>query len=336
MKIFAPTADQCKLVTIYDSCIHAFRRHNSNSGVSWTSDPRQADLIVLFEEWGTRFWSYSETLAEDSFFRENWDRIFTVNCDDLGRGFLPGCYTSLNTANFIPRIHRACAYPYTYNEFVSPRGEKMNSEWLFSFRGTDVSHPVRTKLFRLFGSHPRAKMVRVGTQFHNHSAKEKQEYVDDILISKFVLCPRGWSPATYRLFEVMELGRCPVIISDDWIPIDQVPWQDCSIRIREKDIAYCADILTERECDAERVGRNAREVWELNFSEAPKFRAMLRSIRELGDLRGIDSLDYKERWSSWQFRHSNQWLLHQRLAKKFGRGITTLQKSVRYKAKVHQ
>src|SRR6476660_4179671 len=108
MKIFVPTAAECKLVTIYDSCIRAFRKHNASEDVSWVPEPGAADIIVLFEEWGTRFWNYSGTLAEDPFFRTHWDRVFTINCDDLGRGFLPGCYTSLNTTNFEPQYHRAC------------------------------------------------------------------------------------------------------------------------------------------------------------------------------------------------------------------------------------
>ena len=103
-------------------------------------DPKAADIIVLFEEWGTRFWHYSDILNEDPFFRAHWDRIFTINCDDLGRGFLPGCYTSLTRANFEPQLHRACAYPYSYNELVatSSRQEKRIAKWLFSFRGTDA------------------------------------------------------------------------------------------------------------------------------------------------------------------------------------------------------
>ena len=249
MKVFVPTAAECKLVTIYDSCIRAFREHNSNSAVSWVLEPNAADIIVLFEEWDTRFWQYSDVLAKDPFFRAHWDRIFTINCDDLGRGFLPGCYTSLTRHNFDHQLHRACAYPYSYNEFVATSSQqaKRNANWLFSFRGTYLSHPIRKKLFRYFSTHPQAKMVWTGTKFHSHSAKEKKEYVEDILLSKFVLCPRGWSPATYRLFEAMELGRCPVIISDDWVPIHGVPWHECSIVIKEKDIAHCADLLTEQE-----------------------------------------------------------------------------------------
>jgi Exostosin family len=321
MKIFIPTTAECKLVTIYDSCIGAFRKHNANRGVSWAREPRAADIIVLFEEWDSRFWHYSDVLAKDSFFMAHWDRIFTINCDDLGRGFLPGCYTSLNKANFEPELHRACAYPYSYNELVTTSSQQRGTKWLFSFRGTDISHPIRRKLFRRFSMHPRAKMVRVGTQFHSHSVKEKQEYVDDILLSKFVLCPRGWSPATYRLFEVMELGRCPVIISDDWIPIHGVPWRECSIVIKERDIAYCAEILTQQEANAERLGRAAREVWASHFSEARKFRAMLDSILELRDKRVGDCHDYRKRWSSWRFHYCNEWLPHQRLVKRIGRRV---------------
>jgi hypothetical protein len=329
MKIFVPTAAECKLVTIYDSCINSFLEHNVSRGVSWVSEPGTADIIVLFEEWNTRFWHYSDILSEDPFFTAHWDRIFTINCDDLGRGFLPGCYTSLTKANFEPQLHRACAYPYRYNEFATTLSgkEKGNAKWLFSFRGTDRSHPVRRKLFRYFGAHPRAKMVRIETMFHSHSVKEKQEYVDDILLSKFVLCPRGWSPVTYRLFEVMELGRCPVIISDDWVPVNGVPWQECSIVIKESDVAYCADILTQQESNAERLGRAAREVWESHFAEAAKFREMLHSIIELRDKRGDNCCDFRERWSSWRFHYCNEWLPHQRMARRIGRALETMRNS---------
>ena len=331
MKVFVPTAAEWKLATIYDGCIAAFRKYNAHAGVSWVSEPKAADVIILFEEWDTRFWDYSDTLEADPFLRAHWDRIFTINCDDLGRGFLAGCYTSLTKANFEPQLHRACAYPYTYNEFVarSSSREYRKTKWLFSFRGTDVSHPVRRKLFCYFATESRSKIVRTGTQFHRHSVVEKQEYVDDILLSKFVLCPRGWSPATYRLFEVMELGRCPVIISDDWVPIQGVPWQQCCIVIKERDIQYCVDILTQQEPNAERLGRAAREVWESHFAEPKKFRAMLGSVLELLDKRGSTCPDYRERWSSWRFHYSNQWLPHQRLAKRVARGLETMQSSFR-------
>jgi hypothetical protein len=126
------------------------------------------------------------------------------------------------------------------------------------------------------------------------------------------------------LFEAMELGRCPVIISDDWVPIDGVPWNECSIAIKEKDIKHCAEILTAQESNAERLGKAAREVWESHFSEAEKFRGMLRCIIELRDKRGRDFNDYRERWSSLRFWYSNQWLPHQRLAQRVGKRLEKL------------
>jgi hypothetical protein len=210
----------------------------------------------------------------------------------------------------------------------SPTRENSTAKWLFSFRGTDASHSIRRKLFRYFATDPRAKLVRTGTRFHSHSAREKQGYVDDILLSKFALCPRGWSPTTYRLFEVMELGCCPVIISDDWIPIDGVPWDRCCIVIKERDIAHCADILEQQQSNAEQLGRAAREVWESHFAEPKKFRAMLHSILELMDKRGGNCPNFRQRWSSWRFQYCNEWLPHQRIARRIGRGVEIMQNSL--------
>jgi hypothetical protein len=326
MKIFIPTAAQWKLATIYGRWMAAFQKHNANRGVSWVFEPSVADIIILFEEWGTRFWNYSDVLKADPFLSAHWDRIFTINWDDLGRGFLPGCYTSLTKANFETQLHRACAYPYNFNVLVasSPSRENPTTKWLFSFRGTDRSHPIRRKLFRHFATDSRAKMVRTAAQFRYYpfySAREQQEYVADILLSKFVLCPRGSSPVTHRLFEVMELGRCPVIISDDWVPIQGLPWEQCSVVIKEREISYCADILSQQEPNAEHLGRAAREAWELHFAEPKKFRAMLDCILELMDKRDGTYPDYRERWSSWRFHYSNRWLPHQRLAERMTRRL---------------
>jgi Exostosin family len=323
MKIFVPTVAECKLVTIYASCIGEFQKHNFKETHSWVLEPKTADLIVLFEEWGTRFWQYADTLLDDPLVRDHWERIYTINCDDLGRGFLPGCYTSLNRANFEPELHRSCAYPYVYNELVKCASSQKRSgqKWLFSFRGTDRSHPIRRKLFHCFSREPSGKMVRTTTNFHSHSHGEKRDYIEDILESKFVLCPRGWSPTTYRLFEVMELGRCPVIISDDWIPIGGVPWSECSIIIREKDVARCVDILRDQEPNAERLGEAARNVWEAHFSEANKFNRMLESILELQSQGRDDGGDYRNRWSSWRFYYRNEWLPHQRAASNIARRL---------------
>jgi len=58
-----------------------------------------------------------------------------------------------------------------------------------------------------------------------------KEYAKAILNSQFVLCPAGWGPATYRLFETMEMGRVPVTLSDEWVPPPGPRWDEFSIAL---------------------------------------------------------------------------------------------------------
>ena len=95
--------------------------------------------------------------------------------------------------------------------------------------------------------------------------------------------------------------------------------------IKERDIEHCANILTHQECNAERLGRAAREVWELNFSEARKFRAMLHSILELREKRdGIAIAITGSDGHHGGLNMANGWLPHQRLAKRIGRRLESV------------
>ena len=331
MRVYVPSAAQCPLVTVYDSSIKGFVEHNSGGRIDWVLDPSDAEVIVIFEEWESRFWQYANTLSGIGLLRTHWDRVFTINCDDLGRGHLPGLYTSLNTGNFDPAIHRACAYPYLYNNIaVDPAASLTRTpRWLFSFRGTDVSHSCRGRIFKLYSDHPLAKLVLVRTKFHGHSDEQKLAYIDDILDSKFVLCPRGWSPATYRMFEVMELGRCPVIISDAWVPIRDVPWPKFSIVVAESEIPRLDAILAAREHEAQALGQAARAAWERHFSDTSKFKSMMHSILELREQPRASFDAFQRRWSSWRFLQSNQWLPHQRMSMRIGKELNRVSQLIR-------
>jgi hypothetical protein len=75
-----------------------------------------------------------------------------------------------------------------------------------------------------------------------------------------MLSPRGIGPSTYRLFEAMEMGRCPVILSDDWTPPPFIPWEKFSIRLKESQVGDLPRILADAPYEA--LGRAAREAWE--------------------------------------------------------------------------
>ena len=79
-------------------------------------------------------------------------------------------------------------------------------------------------------------------RWFNHTEQELQQYVDDILDCRFVLCPRGLAAYSHRILETILLHRVPVIIADDWIPFS-FPADKYYIQIPEKDLNNIHDIL---------------------------------------------------------------------------------------------
>ena len=96
--------------------------------------------------------------------------------------------------------------------------------FLASFRGTTDTHPVRSRLVNGLSNVKNCKIAAVDVQFGDHTEQDRRQYVEDILKSKFVLCPRGTNPSSYRLFEVMELSPLPCHNFNEWVPIANIAW----------------------------------------------------------------------------------------------------------------
>ena len=64
--------------------------------------------------------------------------------------------------------------------------------------------------------------------------------------SKYCIVPRGDTPSSKRFYDAVVYGCIPVIISDGYeLPFDktQVNWDDCVIRIPEKDVEKLPEII---------------------------------------------------------------------------------------------
>ena len=205
------------------------------------------------------------------------------------------------------------------NVGLTTRGNQEPSiEWLFSFRGTLRSSPLRHRLYDSLRNHKQGKIVNVDVVFHGHSADQKLEYINDILQSLFVLCPKGWSPSSYRVFETMALGRCPVIISDDWVPITGVDWERCAIVCPESELDELPERLWAMRWDAKELGRNARQIWLDNFS--PRSRPKFYLDQFLSLHRGRrDWPKLPDWWWSRDFLKRNEWSMAQRIGRRLGK-----------------
>jgi hypothetical protein len=109
----------------------------------------------------------------------------------------------------------------------------------------------------------------------------KREYAKVITHSKFVLCPRGYGTSSIRLFETMQSGRVPVIISDAWVPCSNIQWSKCSLRVPEKDISKLANICLNVEKEWITMATEARRTWEEWFSHMGLAKLIETSIREI-------------------------------------------------------
>jgi hypothetical protein len=157
---------------------------------------------------------------------------------------------------------------------------------LWSFVGTFSNAPVRRRLAEI--NDPDG-LVRDTQYFSDairwhwgeeHRAEGREafaSYAESLGRSAFVLCPRGRGPASIRLFEALQVGRCPVIISDEWLPPPFVDWSSCTIRVPEARVQELPAILRERHDEAARLGREAREVWERFFAPEHQLRTIIRA-----------------------------------------------------------
>src|SRR5690606_25712951 len=152
-------------------------------------------------------------------------------------------YTTL-FRSYLPERHRAAPYMHHLgNSLLDPRGDCSQAPYLFSFIGAPT-HPLRESILAL--DHPRVRMLRTDASWPKDSQARdafKKQYADSIHSSRFVICPRGRGPASVRLFEVMQAGRIPVIVSDDWVPPEGPDWSRCSVTVLERDVARIPEIL---------------------------------------------------------------------------------------------
>lgn len=279
--------------------------------------PGDADLVAVLESGLFKCRRHRDVLLRDPVLAEHWGRCLTLNYEDNPAGFLPGLYANLPAARHVEGFHQAFCYlfpPAIPAQWLQSPAPASSQPLLFSFRGA-ASHPVRRRLFESYSGASGPWSVREIDRWYDHTADEKAAYYQEIRQSDFVLCPRGISTATHRLFEVMAMGRCPVILSDAWVPIPGVDWDSCAIRVSENETRL-AQILEAHRGEAQAMGRRASKAWLAFFSHPARFREALERLSTmLGQKQPGSSLAGEaRRWWTRSFERENQWDFQSRLA----------------------
>jgi hypothetical protein len=250
-------------------------------------EPEIADIILIPD---INF-TYTDQRA---FLQKFLPKCYAIDCADAPDWIVPGLYASANTTPwFYQRRLRGSSYLFNRhrrNPFLEATNLNSEKQYLTSFMGGATSW-VRKRLFTLdFGRDDILIQCTTGT--YNHWSKEQsnpeehqKRYIDVIRNSKFVLCPRGIGSNSIRLFEVMELGIAPIIISDHWLPLRGPDWASFAIFINEAEIKNIDKIAESHASEYEQRGRLARAAWEEYFSDPVCFNHCMEQIEDLAKSR---------------------------------------------------
>jgi len=239
------------------------------------SDPRDADAIVFVEN----------TQFQDMLFRQLMkhplverypEKVFMYNEMDQAWPMLPGLYSSLSARMASQKEHVAFPYLTSSNSGIRDiHAQNTPRKWLYSFVGSK-SHPIRRKLFSLNCARGLVEDTSAFCTWNPAQTSKfayQKLYADTMAESKFALCPRGIGPASLRLYETIEAGRIPVIISDSWVAPPQIDWR-FAVRIPEWDIASIPDRLTELENEWQDRSAAARAAWESAYAPDAMFNTL--------------------------------------------------------------
>ena len=241
-----------------------------------TDDPKQADLII-FAELGAEG-LFSEWVRHHPWRKKYHEKTFLFDVGDLTLPFLPGLYASLRKSYHSPGRTRTGYYlRLDENPCIAFRPPPEEYRYLACFVGSLANHPVRSELKRRASN---KLLIEDTSDFAQRmlymSPEEKQQgfwphYAEIMASSAFALCPRGRGPGSIRLFEAMQMGRCPVILADEWVYPHRIDWPTCSVTVAEADIPHLDEILESYKPRAAELGLQARKEWEKYYSPDVRF-----------------------------------------------------------------
>lgn len=258
-----------------------------------TESPEDADAILFVEDAQFDDYLYRQ-VQQHPYVQQFLSKVFIYNEADKPWCVLPGLYSCMPGKSF--DYTRQLAFPYLENpnRYVCEIHKwDLEPRWLFSFVGSQ-SHRCRKDVIAL--SSVCDGVVDTSDFDAWHSAESDKivqgwKFAEHMARSRYVLCPRGIGPSSARLFESLEAGISPVIISDDWVPPPHIDWS-FAVRIRERDISTIPDVLSAIADEYKDRGRAAREAWESVYAPDTIFDTAAESISYLLDVRR--SVGYNE------------------------------------------
>ncbi|SFQ83649.1 exostosin domain-containing protein [Hymenobacter arizonensis] len=252
-------------------------------------DPQAADIII-FAEHHPAHDPYFFAVLQNEIYRQYRHKCYLYHDNYATIPLIPTVTPVLSLQDYFPDFTQ----PFSYIVQLIPNTEIRDcsgvteKKYLFSFVGAGRTHPIRKSILTLC----RDDVYLGDTSDKDAWALAEDDYVEyqasyaEICrASKFILCPRGLAANSYRLYECLQMGIPPVIISDEWVPTVGPKWEEFSIRVSEAEIANIPAILKEKEPSAAHMGLLARQAWEEWFTKDKQFHYLTEACLRLHSTR---------------------------------------------------
>lgn len=290
-------------------------QHGSGFGFQLVEDSDNADVVFYVDSnRSTRDLAACRKLLQWADQENKF--AFALSFADQPLGVLPGIFSSLESGNFNPALHLSWPHLESPNKDIENASQVSpdQASRLFTFSGS-CSHRLRRKLFSIYdiGTHDKWKIHEI-KRWYDHTENEQKNYVDDILDSRFVLCPRGIASYSHRIFETIILERVPVVIADDWVPFS-FPEQDYFVRIPEAELGNIAPYL---ERALEKYDEYFSNLLKVKANWIPQQTRYCKVVAHFLELHGQNQSAHEpkallDRIKSYEFRSNNGLLPHQKL-----------------------
>jgi hypothetical protein len=315
MKLFFVTKADSKLADDASRILKRMREALLETfNVQETRDPDLADALILQEKKSIKDFKYVHDLICDPVISKYAHKVFTVNEDKYATGLIRGLYTTLPKFRFNIEYHVAVPFMQYPNEYVlSNIGNEIKPCYLASWRGNINYNSLRKKMID-YHDHTHGILLEQTNCCFNYDSTEKIAFVTIVKNAKFSLCPAGSTPVNHRIYESMALGRCPVIISDQFVLPIGPKWKSCALFFRERDLINLESYLKIHESDHKKLGDNAFSEWQRHFSPnniAKYYANALMSILQKPHSKSAEK--EIQRWTSFGVYWNNKWTLPQRI-----------------------
>lgn len=161
------------------------------------------------------------------------EKFFTVVQYDGGTLIpIDNCKIFASSGNFLSSVGKNSVYepiPLLCNPHQGR--PKEIREYKVGYIGRDT-HPIRRRMCELLSNLKDYKLVI------NSGNNKTQSFRDILYNSVFALSPRGFGPASFRMYEAIQMQCIPIYISDVfWLPFtNDIEWDKMCLLIREDEI----------------------------------------------------------------------------------------------------